>query len=316
MTEQASKPVAEELPVKQPGRPLPMQLREKHVVDAPLRPPSSDKGLPAVFKEHYLLRLLVRREVSARYQGSFLGLMWSYINPLSQFLIYWFVMGWLLNLHAGLPNFPIHLFCALILVHFFTETFGAGTRSIVRNKALVIKMAMPREMFPVATMLVSLWHVVPQVVILLIACLLNGWMPDVTGVICFALALIIIASIGLAGALLFSAANVFFRDFGNAINIMNHFIRFGVPMMYPYATVHERFGSFAPYYLINPLADAVVLFQRAFWAGTVNAEDKAAVVMPDHLILHGVAAAAFGLVLLLIGQVVFSRFENKIPERL
>ena len=63
------------------------------VVDAPLAPPSSDQGLVGVFKRRYLLRLLVRREVSARYLGSFLGLMWSYINPLSQFLIYCFVFG-------------------------------------------------------------------------------------------------------------------------------------------------------------------------------------------------------------------------------
>ena len=57
-------------------------------------------------------------------------------------------------------------------MHFFTETFNAGTRSIVRNKALVQKMAMPREMFPVASMLVSLYHVGPQLVILVIACLI------------------------------------------------------------------------------------------------------------------------------------------------
>ena len=47
------------------------------------------------------------------------------------------------------------MFAGWSCVHFFTETFTAGTRSIVRNKAIVQKMAMPREMFPVASMLVS-----------------------------------------------------------------------------------------------------------------------------------------------------------------
>lgn len=291
-------------------------MPEQHVVDAPLKPPSADKGLMAVFREHYLLKLLVRREVSARYQGSFLGLMWSYLNPLSQFFIYWFVIGFLFNLHAEVPNFPLHLFAALIIVHFFTETFGAGTRSIMRNKALVVKMAMPREMFPVATMLVSLWHVVPQVVILTGACLLYGWTPDLVGMVCLVLALLIIASIGLAGALLFSAANVFFRDFGNAVNIMNSVVRFGVPMMYPYAMVEDRFGRFADYYLFNPLADAVILFQRAFWVGTIDDKEVHKVVMPENLITNGLLAVAGCLVILGIGQLVFSRLENKIPERL
>lgn len=289
----------------------------ERVVDAPLKPPSADNGLLAVFQRRYLLRLLVRREISARYQGSFLGMIWSYINPLSQFFIYWFVIGFLFNLHDEVPNFPIHLFSALIIVHFFTETFGAGTRSIVRNKALVVKMAMPREMFPVATMLVSLFHVIPQVVILTVACLLYGWTPDPTGLLALLLALAIIGTLGVAFALLFSAANVFFRDFGNFVAILTNFVRFGVPMMYPYTFVDERFGAAAPYYLLNPLSDAVLLVQRAFWVGTFgDPQEGAETWLPDDLWLYGLGALAASLVLLGIAQLVFSRLENKIPERL
>ncbi|QSR27575.1 ABC transporter [Nocardioides aromaticivorans] len=290
--------------------------------EVPLRPPAPESGLFAVFKQRYVLKLLVRREISARYQGSFLGLLWSYINPLTQFFIYWFVIGVLFQLHRDVPNFPIHLFAGLILVHFFNETFNAGTRSIMRNKALVVKMAVPREMFPVATMLVSLYHVGPQVVVLLVACLFSGWSPDLVGVACLLLALLIIAAIGLSGALLFSAANVFFRDFGNIVNVLTNFVRFGVPMMYPYAIVHDRFGRFAEYYLLNPLADAVVLFQRAFWYPTLTDADHARLkaegtqIMPDHLITHGVLALLACLVVLAFSQWVFTRLENKIPERL
>ena len=74
------------------------------VPDAPLAPPSSNGGLLDVFRRRYLLRLLVKRELSARYQGSFLGLLWSYINPLSQFFIYWVVMGYILGLHKESMN--------------------------------------------------------------------------------------------------------------------------------------------------------------------------------------------------------------------
>ena len=82
------------------------------VVDAPLAPPTADQGLVGVFKRRYLLRLLVRREVSARYQGSFLGLIWSYLNPLSQFLIYWLIIGTIFQLHDSIENFPLHIFSA------------------------------------------------------------------------------------------------------------------------------------------------------------------------------------------------------------
>ena len=185
------------------------------VVDAPLKSPAATTGLLEVFRRRYLLRLLVRREISSRYQGSVLGLLWSYINPLSQFFIYYVVMGVLFGLHKDVPNFAIHMFCGIIIVHFFTETFNAGTRSIVRNKALVEKMALPREMFPVASMLVSGYHVLPQVVIMIVVCLLLGWTPTMGGFAALVVALLIIALVGTAMALLFSAANVFFRDVGN-----------------------------------------------------------------------------------------------------
>lgn len=281
----------------------------------PLSPPTADNGLIGVFQRRYLLKLLVRREVSARYQGSFLGLMWSYINPLSQFCIYYFILGAILV--RDIPNFAIHIFSALVIVHFFTETLSAGTRSIVRNKALVRKMAMPREMFPVASMLVSLYHVGPQIVILLVVCAFTGWAPDPTGLLAMVIALAMIMVLGLALALLFSCANVFFRDVGSVVNILTNLIRFGVPMIYSYAMVDDRFGSLAEYYLLNPIANAVLLFQRAFWIGTApDPEALAATDLPDHLIERGLAMLGVSLILLAIGQLVFSRLEDKVPERL
>ena len=83
-------------------------------------------------------------------------------------------------------------------MHFFTETFNAGTRSIVRNKALVQKMAMPREMFPVASMLVSAYHVVPQLVLLTGLCVLLGWTPDPVGIAAGLLGILLMAVLGTA----------------------------------------------------------------------------------------------------------------------
>jgi len=291
--------------------------RAVHVVDEPLAPPSANQGLLEVFRRRYLLRLLVRREISARYQGSFLGLLWSYINPLSQFFIYWFVMGYILGLHKDVQNFPIHIFAGLIVVHFFTETFNAGTRSIVRNKSLVKKMALPRETFPVASMLVSLYHVGPQLVILVLACLVFGWTPDPMGMVAVVLAILVIMLLGTGMALLFSAANVFFRDFSSAVNILTNFVRFGVPMIYPYTKVATKFHGHVDAYLSNPIADAVLLMQRAFWVGTTsNPAVTARTELPPNLFQLGLYAVGVSLVILVIGQVIFSRLQNRIPERL
>jgi ABC-2 type transport system permease protein len=310
VTDAASEPVADraEAPV------APKPRREVH---APLRPPWSEQGLLEVFRHRYILTLLVRREISARYQGSVLGLLWSYVNPLSQFFIYYFVMGILFGRAQRTDDFAVHVFAGLIVVHFFTETMNAGTRSIVRNKSLVRKMAVPREMFPVASMLVSLFHVVPQVVILLVATLIAGWRPDPMGLVLGVIGLLISMTLGTALALMFSAANVFMRDISNAVSVLSNFVRFGVPMMYPYTLVAQRFHGHTQLYLLNPITEAVLSFQRCFWVGATSRPVHTATVdMPPHLFWLSLRALLISLVVLAIAQSTFSRLERRIPERL
>ncbi|MGL5826922.1 MAG: ABC transporter permease [Nocardioides sp.] len=284
----------------------------------PLVSPAATSGLLEVFRRRYLLRLLVKREISARYQGSFLGLVWSYVNPLSQFFIFYVVFGIVMGRNS-VENYAIHLFTGLVIVHFFNETLNAGTRAIVRNRRMVQKMAMPKEMFPVASMLVSGFHIGPQLVILVIACLVMGWSPDLTGVAAGILGVVVCMALGTALALIFSAANVFMRDIGNAVNVLTNFVRFGVPMMYPFSDVANSSlsESWIEVYLANPVCEAVLLVQRCFWVGTTEEPAQTALThMPDHLFLRGFAALGASVALMVIAQLVFSRLENKMPERL
>lgn len=285
------------------------------VVEAPLVPPSGNSGLLEVFRRRYLLKLLVRRELSARYQGSFLGIFWSYIQPAVRLGMYYVVFAVIMG--GRTENHAIHIFAGLVIVHYFTETFGAGTRSIMANKGLIKKMAVPREMFPVASMLVSAYHVIPGMVLLIGFCAALGWRPDMVGVGAALLGFAIVAVLGTALALVFSAANVYFRDFGNIVQTLTQIVTFSVPMIYPYSMVADRFGAAAPYYLLNPVAEAVLLFQRGFWTGTTR--DPAATEktdLPEHLFLIGFAHLGVALVVLVLAQMLFWKLEKKIPERL
>ncbi|UDY22756.1 ABC transporter permease [Nocardioides sp. Kera G14] len=291
--------------------------RQVRVVEGELVAPSASQGLLEVFRRRYLLKLLVERELASRYEGSALGFIWSYLNPLSQFFIYWFIMGKIMGAHGNIPNYPIHVFAGLIVTHFFTETFGAGTRSIVRNKALMTKMALPREMFPVSAMLVSLVHVGPQLVIMVIVCLFTGWHPDAMTAVGLGFAVALAMALGTALALLFSVANVFFRDFGSFVGIVTNYVRWGVPMVYSYEMVHKALPTWLEnVYLADPIAMAVLFMQRAFWVTTGDDGTTAIAVMPDHMVLRGSLTLALSLIVLVIGQLVFSRFEKRIPERL
>jgi ABC-2 type transport system permease protein len=270
-----------------------------------------------VFRRRYVLRLLVKRELSARYQGSFLGMVWSYIQPLVRFLLYYFVIGEIIGMGDRVENFAIHVFTAMVFVQYFTEAFTAGTRSIVRNSSIVKKMAVPREMFPVASMIVSAYHTVPGLVILLTACTMTGWSPDIVGLLAGLLGFVLLSVLGTALALLFSAANVFARDFSNVVQTLNQIVTFSVPMIYPYSLVEDRFGDFAAYYLMNPLAEAVLLMQRCFWVPLTNDPEAAMVEhLPPDLWSRGLIMLGISIVGLGLAQVWFSRLERRVPERL
>lgn len=297
--------------------PVEHQVDPAWVPDAPLEPPASHGGLVDVFRRRYLLRLLVRKEIQARYAASALGMLWSYIKPAVQFTMYYFVIGQILGLHKDVELFGIHIFAGFVFAHFFTESFTAGTRSIVQNRSILKKMPLPREMFPVSSMLVSAFHVIPGLILLTAASALNGWQVDAGAVAGGLLALMIVALWGTAAALAFAAANVFFRDFSNVVQTLTMFVTFSVPMIYPYSKVQERFGDLAHFYLYNPMAEVVLLSQRLFWVpATEDPAQTAAAHLPSNLMVLGLIHLLVAAVALVVAQMIFSRLEKKFPERL
>ena len=262
--------------------------------------------------------MLVRNTIKSRYQGTVLGWVWSYLQPAIRFCMFYFLFQVMIGRGAGMENFAIHLFAGMVVVHFFTETFNGGTQSLVQNRSLITKLPVPREMFPVARMLVAGWHTIPMLVILVVPCLFLGWTPDPVGMAAALLGFTLTASLGLALGLLFSVGNVFMRDIGKVAQTLTQFVTFSVPMMYPYTLVYERFGEpIASYYLLNPMAEAVLLIQRGFWTGTTSdPEATAAVHLPDHLFTRGLVMTGIALVMLVVSQRIFARLESKVPERL
>jgi ABC-type polysaccharide/polyol phosphate export permease len=299
------------------------------LVHVPLIDPAAKGGLVGVLRRRYLLSLMVKRELRARYIGSKMGLAWSYINPFTRFLTFYFVFGIILG-RGQIPHFAIHLFAGMVVVNLFSESFNSGTRSIMQNKSIVQKMPLPREIFPIASMLVSLYHTGPQLVILVGACLVTGtFSPDPVGLLAALMAFTIVILLGTAMGLMFSAINVMYRDWTRVVQIFTNMLPFSVPMMYPYTLVHKRFESFPlieHFYLFNPVAEAVLLMQRCFWITTIPRSEKGkpewgfqpglTTNFPPHLFERGLICIAFGVLFLAFAQWVFSRLDDKIPDRL
>lgn len=290
-------------------------------VELPLVEPGRGGGLLAVARHRYLLRLVVRRELRSRYQGSLLGLGWSYVRPAVNFAVYFFVVGVFLKMSKVIPDFSIYLFSGLVLISFFTETLITTTWSVIGNAPLVQKIYLPREMFPIASMLVSMVHMLPAMGILIVGALVAGWSPSMIALGSACLALAIVLVLGLAFGLLFASVNVFFRDFGQAVDILNIIIPWTVPMIYKWTAVRDATGGgwLLQLYLSNPLASAVSLFQRAFWWPAVSRGKwfpQKQTIFPDHLTERGFAGLGGAIILLGIAQLTFFRLQRRFAQEL
>ncbi|MFV0320214.1 MAG: ABC transporter permease [Microbacterium sp.] len=283
--------------------------------------PARGRGILDVFRRRYLFRLLVRQGTATRYRNSVLGWVWSYVKPASQFLIYYFVMGVVLQLNRGIENFPIYLFAGVVAVNLFNEAFGNATTSIVDNRALVKKIYLPRELFPVAAIVIALVHFLPQLAILLLVCILVGWAPTLLGLGAALLGISMIVAFALGLGLLFAGLNVRYRDAQNFVELIRMFSVWTSPVLYPWILVRDAVGSHQwlfDVYSWNPLTVAVELFHQAFWAGTVPAPDAG---MPDPSILPNfgtslLVATVICVGLIFLGQATFRHFERTFAQDL
>ncbi len=285
-----------------------------------LQTPGRGSGFVDLFRSRFLLKLLVAKELKVRYRGSVLGLLWSYVKPGVQFIVFYIALGVFLGLERspgnpeGLPNYAIYLFSGIVLINFFTEALGNASRSIVGNGGLIKKIYLPRQLFPVASVWVSGVHFVPQILILVVACLFNGWRPGVLQLAAAVGGFVIVALLATGLGLLFGAVNVYFRDAENLVDMLLMIATWASPVLYSWTMVQKQLGeTFFNIYQLNPITVGVETFHYAFWLPTTDGAEA----IPPHLLSMWlpIGLAISGLVLL-AGQLVFRRLEGRFAQEL
>lgn len=275
--------------------------------------PGRGAGLIDVFRRRYLLQLLVRKEVRVRYRGSALGWLWSYVKPVTQFLVFFLALGVFLRLNGTIENYPVYLFSGLIAINLFSEAFSNGTKSLVDNAALIKKIYLPRELFPVSSTLVAFVNFLPQAIVLLVVCLFVGWHPTAFAVLGILLGMAIVVSFAVGLGMLFGSVNVSFRDAQNFVELIILVATWVSPVLYQWTTVRDIVPPWVLVaYQLNPLTAAVELFHAGFWQPTTAGGGQE----PPDLVWYGLAALAISLATLGLGQLVFRKLESRFAQDL
>ena len=100
-----------------------------------------------------LIRELVTRDLKVKYRRSFLGYVWSILNPLLMMLLQTLVFSYMFRFQ--IENFPLYLICGNTLFNFFNESTNMGMGSVLGNSSLIKKVYVPKFIFPISRVVSS-----------------------------------------------------------------------------------------------------------------------------------------------------------------
>lgn len=246
------------------------------------------------FRYRNLLNKLVKRDITVRYRKSFLGMLWTVLNPLLMMCVMTLVFSNLFK--TQVENYPVYVLIGMIVFNFHSESSNQAMLSIVDNASLIKKVYIPKYLFPVSKSLSSLVNLLFAFIALVIVMLVTGakfyW--EIILVIVPLIALLIF-NIGLS--LLLSAVDVFFRDmthlYGSAILTAWTYL---TPIFYTSDIIPDNLKGIIH---ANPMYYFVTCFRTLIMEG----------MLPELWMINRCFIYAF--IMLFIGIIVFKRTQNK-----
>jgi ABC-type polysaccharide/polyol phosphate export permease len=259
-------------------------------------------SLQQLFRYRALISSLVARELKARYRGSWLGVVWSFINPLLLLLIYSFVFTVVLpGAHPPeLEPFALFLFCGILPWTWFSSSLLESANVLIAGGNLIKKVLFPAEVLPIVVVLAGLVHFclgLPILAAFLVYYRVPVWPSDLLWfpiIVCVQLVL----TVGLA--LIVSALTVHFRDVRDLLANLLSLWFFATPIIYPIDQAPERVRRLLN---LNPFTHLAVAYQEVlFRPGPFTQSTR--------LFAVGVVS----LLIFLFGYFVFDRLRDTLAE--
>ena len=205
-----------------------------------------------------LILQLTRREISARYRGSVLGLAWSFVTPMLMLAIYTFVFSVVFQTRWASPlnnrfEFALVLFAGLIVFSIFAECVGRAPALLAENPSYIKRIVFPLEARAWVVMMTTLFNAMVSFTILFVAYGIIIGVPPLTVLwLPLVLAPLILMTLGLVWFL--ASTGLFIRDIRQFVGIIVPVLMFASPLFYPISALPAQVRG---YIHLNPLAVAM-----------------------------------------------------------
>jgi lipopolysaccharide transport system permease protein len=244
------------------------------------------RNLRELHQYRALLWSLTARELKARYRGSVLGFLWTFLNPTLLMLVYSLVFKFYMR--NPMENFTYFLFVGLLPWIWFSTSIGAGASAISDRRDLMTKVRFPAQVLPATVVLTNLINFLLSLPLILILGAILGIWPTWHAVM-FPLVVVVQLLFTLGLSYLISAMNVGFRDLQHIVTNMITLWFFLTPILYSADQVLEKAANHPVLVNVllygNPMAVLVRSYQALLF------EHR----LPELLPLAGVLVLSVGL---------------------
>lgn len=258
--------------------------------------------LMKVFKELYnyreLLKTNIKKEVRGKYKGSWLGVLWTFLNPLLMLAVYAFVFPYILRVKV--ENYTIFMIVALIPWNFFTTAIQSGTGSVVANGNILKKVYFPREIIPISITTSQLVNFLITCIIMFVFILFSGVGFSIH-LLLMPLLILIQYLITLALTFVLSALTVFVRDVDHFVSVALTLGFYATPIVYQASMLPEKFQWVLNF---NPMAQLVEAYRA---------------ILYYHQLPNFTMIGIWGILsvmLLILGYIIFKNLEKSFVEEL
>ena len=195
-----------------------------------------------------LLKQLVIRDIKLKYRRSYLGYLWSILNPLMLMMVLVIVFSNLFRF--DIPNFPLYLLCGQIIFNFMSEATNMAVGSIIGNAALIKKTYVPKYIFTVSRVGSSLVNLIFSLGALLFVMIFTqadfSW-----NLLYFPVIILQVYIFSLGLGLWLAALTVFFRDIQYLWGVFVTMWMYLTPLFYPVSIIPAEYQSL--YQNANPM---------------------------------------------------------------
>lgn len=220
-----------------------------------------------------LIKELVSRDIKLKYRRSFLGYIWSILNPLLIMIVMTVVFSAMFK--RNIENYPVYLLCGRMLYEFMTTSTNGAMRSVTGNASLLKKTYIPKYIFTLAKVTTCLIDFIFSLGAMLIVMIATGAKFHVT-ILLIPLVILQLYVFCIGLGFLLAQLHVFFRDIQYIYKAITTAWMYLTPIFYPLEQLPEivqlLIKAVNPmYYYVAQFRDLVLYGQfpgpRIFWGG-------------------------------------------------